>query len=166
MVAPLDMREIEQAFQVRHMLEARTAALAAQKASDEDVIRDHPPRSTARKARSKREISAPCWPWTALFTAPSPPRRRTRCSPRYVIALQNVATRFWVYAMEKQSPAEQLEDVQAAPPPRRRHRGARSLSPPRPPPPGWWAIRRALIRAELFSYDCGHGFDRLLSGAR
>ena len=30
-VAPLDIREIEDAFQVRHMLEARTAALAAQK---------------------------------------------------------------------------------------------------------------------------------------
>jgi DNA-binding GntR family transcriptional regulator len=30
---------------------------------------------------------------------------------RYVISLQNVATRFWVYAMEKQSPEEQLADV-------------------------------------------------------
>jgi DNA-binding GntR family transcriptional regulator len=28
-----------------------------------------------------------------------------------VIALQNVATRFWIWQMEKQSPESQLEDV-------------------------------------------------------
>src|SRR5579875_28251 len=36
-VAPLDIREIEHAFEVRHMLEARTAALAAQNAAPEDL---------------------------------------------------------------------------------------------------------------------------------
>ncbi|MGC4441773.1 FCD domain-containing protein, partial [Streptococcus suis] len=30
---------------------------------------------------------------------------------RFVIALQNVATRFWIWQMEKQSPESQLEDV-------------------------------------------------------
>ncbi|MBV9511583.1 MAG: GntR family transcriptional regulator, partial [Caulobacteraceae bacterium] len=36
-VAPLDIREIEQAFEVRHMLEARTAALAAKNAKPENI---------------------------------------------------------------------------------------------------------------------------------
>ena len=30
---------------------------------------------------------------------------------RYIIALQNIATRFWIYAMERETPAEQLADV-------------------------------------------------------
>ena len=30
---------------------------------------------------------------------------------RYLIALQNIATRFWIYAMERESPAEQHADV-------------------------------------------------------
>ncbi len=30
---------------------------------------------------------------------------------RFVIALQNVATRFWIWQMEKQTPKDQLNDV-------------------------------------------------------
>ena len=36
MVAPLDLREIEQAFEVRHLLEGRSAALAARNAGPQD----------------------------------------------------------------------------------------------------------------------------------
>jgi len=31
---------------------------------------------------------------------------------RFVVSLQNVATRFWIWAMERQSPADQLADVE------------------------------------------------------
>ena len=30
---------------------------------------------------------------------------------RYIIALQNIATRFWIYAMERETPDEQIADV-------------------------------------------------------
>jgi DNA-binding GntR family transcriptional regulator len=31
---------------------------------------------------------------------------------RFVVSLQNVATRFWIWAMERQSPDDQLADVE------------------------------------------------------
>jgi DNA-binding GntR family transcriptional regulator len=109
-VAPLDMREIEQAFQVRHMLEARTAALAAQKASDVDI-------QAITRAFDGAEAAIDAGDFRAMLAMDRVFHRAIAAATqnpvlaRYVISLQNVATRFWVYAMEKQSPAEQLEDV-------------------------------------------------------
>ena len=110
MVAPLDMREIEQAFQVRHMLEARTAALAAQKASQADI-------EAITSAFDGAEAAIAAGNFRAMLAMDRVFHRAVAAATqnlvlsRYVISLQNVATRFWVYAMEKQSPAEQLEDV-------------------------------------------------------
>ena len=30
---------------------------------------------------------------------------------RFIISLQNIATRYWIFAMERQSPEEQLNDI-------------------------------------------------------
>jgi DNA-binding GntR family transcriptional regulator len=110
MVAPLDIREIEQAFQVRHMLEARTAALAAQKASAADIEAITGAFDGAEAAIEVGDFRAMLAMDRVFHRAVATATQNSVLS-RYVISLQNVATRFWVYAMEKQSPAEQLEDV-------------------------------------------------------
>jgi DNA-binding GntR family transcriptional regulator len=109
-VAPLDIREIEHAFQVRHMLEARTAALAAQKASAADVDGIVGAFQGAEAAVAAGDFRAILTMDRAFHRAIATATQNPVLS-RYVISLQNVATRFWVYAMEKQSPAEQLADV-------------------------------------------------------
>ena len=122
-VAPLDIREIEQAFQVRHMLEARTAALAAQKASDDG----HRPRSLgafdgAEGGDRKQGISAPWLAMDRVFHRAIATATQNPVLGRYVISLQNIATRFWVYAMEKAVAGRTAGGRAAASPPRRRHR--------------------------------------------
>jgi DNA-binding GntR family transcriptional regulator len=109
-VAPLDIREIEHAYQVRHMLEARTAALAAQKASDADIEAIVGAFDGAEAAITAGDFRA-MLAMDRVFHRAVATATQNPVLSRYVIALQNVATRFWVYAMEKQSPAEQLEDV-------------------------------------------------------
>ena len=109
-VAPLDIREIEQAFEVRHMLEAQTAALAARNASPEDLrvllcafdgaeaaiaVGDHRAMLHMDRAFHRGVASATRNPLLA----------------RYVLSLQNIAARFWIYAMEKQAPHDQQADV-------------------------------------------------------
>ena len=109
-VAPLDIREIEHAFQVRHMLEARTAALAAKNASAADIkaiLGAFDQAEAAVEAGDFRAMLA----MDRLFHRAIATATQNPVLSRYVISLQNVATRFWVYAMEKQSPQEQLADV-------------------------------------------------------
>ncbi len=109
-VAPLDVREIEQAFEVRAILEARAAALAARKATSGDIAA-----ITAAFDGAERAIEA------ADFRAMLAMDRHFHLAvamatgnamlARFVISLQNVATRFWIWEMEKQSPEDQLKDV-------------------------------------------------------
>ncbi len=79
-VAPLDIREIEQAFEG-----AETAIAAAD--------------FRAMLAMDRAFHRA-----VAFATNNTP-------LARFVISLQNVATRFWIWEMEKQSPEDQLKDV-------------------------------------------------------
>jgi DNA-binding GntR family transcriptional regulator len=110
-VAPLDIREIENAFQVRHLLEARTAGLAAANASAEDL-------AAITSAFAGAEEAVEASDFRALLEMDRHFHRAVAAAThnpmlaRFVVSLQNIATRFWIYAMEKQSPAEQLADIE------------------------------------------------------
>ena len=109
-VAPLDIREIEHAFEVRRMLEGRTAALAARNASDGE-------RQRLRLAFDGAEGAIEAGDVRALLAMDRAFHREIALAThnpllaRYVLSLENIAVRFWVYAMEKQTPEEQRADV-------------------------------------------------------
>jgi len=109
-VAPMDIREIEQAFEVRHMLEGHTAALAARNARPEDV-------ATIAHAFDGAEAAIAAADYRTMLAMDRTFHRAVAMAThnptlaRFVIHLQNVATRFWIWAMEKQTPEDQLKDV-------------------------------------------------------
>ncbi|HLG88735.1 MAG TPA: GntR family transcriptional regulator [Alphaproteobacteria bacterium] len=109
-VAPLDIREVEHAFEVRHMLEARTAALAARNATADDI-------AAITTAFDGAEDSIEKADFRAMLAMDRAFHRRVALATgnptlaRFIISLQNVATRFWIWAMEKQSRDAQLKDV-------------------------------------------------------
>ncbi len=109
-VAPLDIREVEHAFQVRHMLEAQTAALAARNATSADLV-------AISEAFDGAEAAVAACDFRALLTMDRSFHRAVASAThnptlaRFVASLQNIAARFWIWAMEKQSPAEQLADI-------------------------------------------------------
>ena len=109
-VAPLDIREIEQAFEVRHMLEARTAGLAARNATADDIAAITGAFDGAEAAIAGADFRAMLAMDRAFHRAVAAATHNPTLA-RFVVSLQNVATRFWIWAMEKQSPEDQLEDV-------------------------------------------------------
>jgi DNA-binding GntR family transcriptional regulator len=109
-VAPLDIREIEQAFEVRHMLEARTAGLAARNATADDIAAITSAFDGAEVAIAGADFRAMLAMDRAFHRAVAAATHNPTLA-RFVVSLQNVATRFWIWAMEKQSPEDQLEDV-------------------------------------------------------
>jgi DNA-binding GntR family transcriptional regulator len=110
MVAPLDLREIEQAFEVRHLLEGRSAALAARNADAGDRAAIISAFDGAEEAIEREDFRALMAMDRAFHRAVAYATHNPTLA-RYIIALQNIATRFWIYAMEKETPAEQLADV-------------------------------------------------------
>jgi DNA-binding GntR family transcriptional regulator len=110
LIAPLDVREIEQAFEVRHLLEGRSAALAAQNAGPADI-------AAILAAFAEAETAVAAGDFRALlimdrnFHKAVAYATRNPTLARYIVALQNIATRFWIYAMERQTPEEQLADI-------------------------------------------------------
>lgn len=110
MVAPLDLREIEQAFEVRHLLEARSAGLAARNASPEQV-------AAILAAFEGAEAAVAAGDFRALLSMDRTFHRAVAFATgnavlaRYLVSLQNIATRFWIHAMERQSAADQLDDI-------------------------------------------------------
>jgi DNA-binding GntR family transcriptional regulator len=109
-VAPLDIREIEQAFQVRHMLEGKTAALAARCASHADIQAITGAFDEAETAIAAGDFRAMLAMDRAFHRAVAMATQNPTLG-RYVISLQNIATRFWIYDMQKQTQADQLADV-------------------------------------------------------
>lgn len=109
-VAPLDIREIEHAFEVRHLLEAKTAGLAARNATADDI-------AAIRSAFDGAEAAIEASDFRAMLSMDRAFHRAVATAThnptlaRFVVSLQNVATRFWIWAMEKQSPEAQAEDV-------------------------------------------------------
>lgn len=109
-VAPLDIREIEQAFEVRRLLEGPTAALAARNASETDL-------AEILGAFEGAEAAIAAEDYRALLAMDRNFHRavafatRNPTLGRYVVSLQNLATRFWIYDMRKQTSEEQRRDV-------------------------------------------------------
>lgn len=109
-VAPLDIREIEQAFEVRAMLEARTAGLAAKKATAEDIAAITSAFAGAEAAIEAADFRAMLAMDRHFHLAVAMATGNATLA-RFIVSLQNVATRFWIWEMEKQSPEDQLKDV-------------------------------------------------------
>jgi DNA-binding GntR family transcriptional regulator len=109
-VAPLDIREIEHAFEVRHLLEAKTAGLAARNATADDIAAISSAFDGAEAAIAASDFRAMLTMDRAFHRAVATATHNPTLA-RFVGSLQNVATRFWIWAMEKQSPQDQLEDV-------------------------------------------------------
>jgi len=109
-VAPLDVREIEQAFEVRYMLEGRCAALAARKATAADI-------AAITRAFEGAEAAIAAADFRAMLSMDRVFHRAVAFATgnptlaRFVVSLQNVATRFWIWEMERQTPKDQLTDV-------------------------------------------------------
>jgi DNA-binding GntR family transcriptional regulator len=110
MVAPLDLREIEQAFEVRHLLEARSAGLAARNARPSDVAAITSAFEGAEAAIAAGDFRAMLAMDRAFHRSVAYATQNPTLA-RYLISLQNVATRFWIYTMERQDPDAQLVDV-------------------------------------------------------
>ncbi len=110
MVAPLDVREIEQAFEVRHMLEARTAGLAARNATAEQIAAIAGAFDDAEAAIERADFRAMLAMDRQFHRAVATATGNATLA-RFIISLQNVATRFWIWEMEKQTSAAQLHDV-------------------------------------------------------
>jgi DNA-binding GntR family transcriptional regulator len=110
MVAPLDLAEIENAFEVRRLLEARSAALAARNAKPHDL-------EAVSTAFARAEEAIAAGDYRALLAMDHAFHRAVAFATqnatlaRFVIALQNVATRYWIWQMEKQTAEAQLKDV-------------------------------------------------------
>lgn len=109
-VAPLDVREIEQAFEVRHILEARTAALAARHATPADITAISGAFDAAEAAIEAADYRAMLAMDRSFHKAVATATRNAALA-RFIISLQNIATRFWIWEMEKQSPEDQMKDV-------------------------------------------------------
>jgi DNA-binding GntR family transcriptional regulator len=109
-VAPLDIREIEQAFEVRAILEGRAAALAARKATPADIAAITSAFDGAERAIESADFRAMLAMDRHFHLAVAMATGNPMLA-RFVISLQNVATRFWIWEMEKQSPEDQRKDV-------------------------------------------------------
>jgi DNA-binding GntR family transcriptional regulator len=111
-VAPLDLMEVDQAFEARRLIEPHCAALAAQHATTEDIcaIRgafvDAEP---AIRANDSRALVA----MDQRFHAAIAKASRNATLARIAIPLQHKATRFWVYSMGNDSIDERLVEIDA-----------------------------------------------------
>lgn len=109
-VAPMDLVEIEQAFQVRRMLEAKTAGLAARNRREADlpaILNAFDGAEDAIAAGDFRTMLA----MDLVFHRAVAFASQNHTLARFVISLQNTATRYWVWQMERQTPEAQRVDV-------------------------------------------------------
>ena len=109
-VAPLDLREIEHAFEVRSLLEGRSAALAARNATSEDAAAVAAAFHGAEAAVAARDMRALVAMDRAFHRAVALATHNDVLA-RYLMTLQNIAARYWVFAMERQPQDEQLADI-------------------------------------------------------
>ncbi len=109
-VAPLDLRAVEQAFEVRRLLEGRSAALAAQNASAAEAARILACFSGAEEAIGRGDMRA-LIAMDRAFHAAVAEATGNALLARYLIGLQTLAARFWVAAMTLQTPEDQAADV-------------------------------------------------------
>lgn len=110
LIAPLDLAEIEQAFEVRHILEGRSAALAARNATDADIAAITSAFDDAEAAIARGDHRAMLAMDRAFHRAVAYATHNATLA-RYLVTLQNIAVRYWINAMERQTPEAQLADV-------------------------------------------------------
>lgn len=109
-IAPLDLKEIEQAFEVRHLLEGRSAALAARNATPADIAAIRAAFDGAEEAIAAGDTRATVSMDRAFHRAVAYATQNPTLA-RYLVTLQNLATRFWMNALEAQTREEQLADL-------------------------------------------------------
>ncbi len=109
-VASLDLREIEAAFEVRSLLEGRSAALAARNATAADAAAVAAAFHGAEAAVAARDLRALVAMDRAFHRAVAQAAHNDLLA-RYLLSLQNIAARYWVHAMGRQPPADQLADI-------------------------------------------------------
>lgn len=109
-VAALDLREIENAFEVRRLLEARSAALAARNADTQDVAAMNAAFEGAEEAVAAGDLRALVAMDRAFHRAVAFATHNDVLA-RYLVTLQNIAARYWVFAMERQPAEEQLAEI-------------------------------------------------------
>jgi DNA-binding GntR family transcriptional regulator len=109
-VAPVELRAVEEAFEVRCLLEGRSAALAARNATAEDI-------AAIAGAFDQAEAAIAAGDMRALirmdrsFHAAVAVATHNALLAKTLIAVQTLATRFWASAMTRQTPDEQRIDV-------------------------------------------------------
>lgn len=111
-VAPLDLLEVDQAFEARRLIEPHCAALAAVNATAEDVaaIRGaFAQAETAIRANDARALVAMDQRFHAAIARAS----RNATLTRIAIPLQHKATRFWVYSMGNDTTEARLAEIAA-----------------------------------------------------
>ncbi len=109
-VAPLDVREIEEAFEVRRLLDGRAAGLAARNATPADVHALSTAFDGAEAAVARGDLRALVEMDRAFHRAVAAATHNALLA-RWLTAVHDTAARWWVFAMGRQDPAEQLADL-------------------------------------------------------
>jgi DNA-binding GntR family transcriptional regulator len=96
--------------EVRRLLEGRSGALAAMAATDQDI-------ADIRAAFAGAEDAVASGDYRALLEMDRSFHKAVALAThnpllaRFIMSLQNIATRFWIFAMERQSPEAQMNDI-------------------------------------------------------
>lgn len=109
-VAPLDRAEVEQAFEVRRLLDARSAGLAARHATPADIAALQAAFDGAEAAIDRGDARALIIMDRAFHRAVARATHNAMLA-RWLGQLWTAAARWWVFAMGEQDPADQLADV-------------------------------------------------------
>ncbi len=109
-VAPLDRSEVEQAFEVRRLLDARSAGLAARHATAADKAALAAAFDGAEAAVARGDARALVAMDRAFHRAVARATHNAMLA-RWLGQLWTAAARWWVFAMGEQDPAEQLADI-------------------------------------------------------
>ncbi len=110
-VAPLDLKEVDQVFEARRLIEPHCAALAAQHATAEEActIRGV---FVGAEAAIERNDSLAIVAMDQRFHAAIVHASRNPTLARIAIQLQHKASRFWVFAMESDTPSARVLEIQ------------------------------------------------------
>jgi len=110
-VALLDHKEVDQVFEARRLIEPHCAALAAENATQEEVCAIRGAFVGAEAAIEARDSLA-LVAMDQRFHAAVVRASRNPTLARIAIPLQHKASRFWVFAMEHDTPAQRLAEIQ------------------------------------------------------
>jgi DNA-binding GntR family transcriptional regulator len=110
-VALLDHKEVDQVFEARRLIEPHCAALAAENATQEEICAIRGAFVGAEAAIEARDSLA-LVAMDQRFHAAVVRASRNPTLARIAIPLQHKASRFWVFAMERDTPAERLAEIQ------------------------------------------------------